>query len=59
MDINTLIHNYKGLYDSTFGAQNQHDAIFNASYYDEYYVSAHNKIVYTSVYSETSGVQLF
>ena len=50
MDSNTQIHDYDGLYNITFGAADQGDRLvgLNASYYDNYYVSAHNKIVYTS-----------
>jgi hypothetical protein len=48
MDGNTLIHDYEGLYEATFGNENQQNALaLNASYYDTNYVSAHNKIVYT------------
>lgn len=45
MDSNTKILNWKGLYQQTFLADPQCDAL-NASYYDHHYVSAHNKIVY-------------
>lgn len=48
MDSNTQIHDYQGLYDVTFAADNQPTVpLLNASYYDKDYVSAHNKIVYT------------
>lgn len=46
MDSNTKIPDFIALYRDTFGAQTQSDAL-NASYYDEHYVSAHNKIVYS------------
>lgn len=44
LDSNTKISSYDQLYKTTFGQKK--DAL-NASYYDEEYVSAHNKIVYT------------
>lgn len=49
MDSNTQVHDYHGLYLTTFGNDTQNDVLvgLNASYYDAHYVSAHNKIVYT------------
>jgi hypothetical protein len=49
MDSNTKIADYAVFYKQTFGAADsaQADAL-NASYYDSHYVSAHNKVVYTS-----------
>lgn len=52
MDSNTRIFNFELLYNETFGREDQKDAL-NASYYDRqnHYVSAHNKIVYTAIYT--------
>ncbi|MDX2164888.1 MAG: hypothetical protein SFW07_05685 [Gammaproteobacteria bacterium] len=52
MDSNTKIFDFELLYSETFGRGEQSDAL-NASYYDKLneYVSAHNKIVYTAVYT--------
>lgn len=59
IDSNTKIYNFDTFYHSTFCADTQEDAFdaamdaaqdrdaFNASYYDEAYVSVHNKVVYT------------
>lgn len=59
LDSNTKITNYQALYDDTFGNILQVEAYhadmgasrdqdgFNASLYDKFYVSVHNKIVYT------------
>jgi hypothetical protein len=53
MDSNTKIFDFERLYAETFGRKEQTDAL-NASYYDQNYVSAHNKIVYTT-YTTPSG----
>jgi hypothetical protein len=52
MDSNTKIFDFDLLYRETFGRNQQSDAL-NASYYDKLnqYVSAHNKIVYTTIYT--------
>lgn len=59
LDSNTKIYNFDSFYHNTFGLNAQEDAFdvaidasqdtdaFNASYYDESYVSVHNKIAYT------------
>lgn len=49
LDSNTLIPDFEKLYNNTFASTEQVDAL-NASYYDteNRYVSAHNKIVYTT-----------
>lgn len=51
IDSNTQIHDYRGFYNATFASESAQDKIagasLNASYYDEHYVSAHNKVVYT------------
>jgi hypothetical protein len=47
IDSNTIVPSFKELYDKTFNAQEQKDGI-NASYYDDKYISAHNKMVYTT-----------
>lgn len=51
IDSNTQIHDYRGFYNATFGSEQNQDRIvstrLNASYYDDHYVSAHNKVVYT------------
>jgi hypothetical protein len=55
IDSNTKIFDFKMLYNETFGKneKEQEDAL-NASFYDvaNHYVSAHNKIVYTTVYTK-------
>ena len=51
LDSNTKIIDFNELYNTTFGKEDNSDA-FNASYYDENYVSVHNKIVYISDNSE-------
>ncbi len=49
MGSNTQIRDYLGLYNTTFGSREQCDLLaLNASYYDQEYISAHNKIVYTA-----------
>jgi hypothetical protein len=55
IDTNTMIVNKKAFYKDTFGAEMQQDGM-NASYYDVsgMYVSAHNKVVYTSPNSDFS-----
>lgn len=47
VDSNTIVPSFKELYNQTFNAAEQKDGI-NASYYDEYYISAHNKMIYTT-----------
>ncbi|MDR3490615.1 MAG: hypothetical protein P4M12_01065 [Gammaproteobacteria bacterium] len=47
IDSNTLVHSFKDLYNNTFNAAEQRDGV-NASYYDPMYVTAHNKMVYTT-----------
>ncbi|MDR3491789.1 MAG: hypothetical protein P4M12_07100 [Gammaproteobacteria bacterium] len=47
IDSNTIVHSFKELYNNTFNAAEQRDGI-NASYYDPKYVTAHNKMVYTT-----------
>jgi hypothetical protein len=47
IDSNTIVPSFKELYLRTFHAAEQKDGI-NASYYDDFYVSAHNKMVYTT-----------
>jgi len=48
IDTNTIINDLKGFYRHTFGVSDaqQRDGI-NLSYYDNNYVSVHNKVVYT------------
>ncbi|HVT63144.1 MAG TPA: hypothetical protein VHD33_06650, partial [Legionellaceae bacterium] len=52
IDTNTQIYDYDEFYNMTFGAKDNLDKLtdgqLNASYYDEHYVSAHNKAVYTT-----------
>lgn len=59
IDTNTQIYDYDDFYNMTFGAADNHDKIaggtLNASYYDEHYVSAHNKVVYTTPNSPLAG----
>ncbi len=52
MDSNTKIFDFELLYNETFNNPLQQDAL-NACYYDRQnqYVSAHNKIVYSAVYT--------
>jgi hypothetical protein len=47
IDSNTVVPSFKELYEKTFNAAVQKDGI-NASYYDPLYISAHNKMVYTT-----------
>ncbi len=47
IDSNTIVPSYKELYEHTFNAREQKDGI-NASYYDATYITAHNKMVYTT-----------
>ena len=47
LDSNTIVPNFDELYSKTFGATIQKDGI-NASFYDEYYITAHNKMIYTT-----------
>jgi hypothetical protein len=47
IDSNTVVPSYKDLYIKTFFASEQKDGI-NASYYDIFYISAHNKMIYTT-----------
>ena len=47
IDSNTVVPSFEDLYNQTFGASEQKDGI-NASYYDRRYISAHNKMVYTT-----------
>lgn len=59
LDTNTLINDYRGLYNETFGAMEHRLGIaLNASFYGEFYVSAHNKIVYTSPNDEEFIIEL-
>lgn len=56
IDSNTIISDYKSFYNQTFGApeDQQMDAL-NASYYDNHYVSTHNKVVYTTPGGKVAG----
>jgi phage tail tube protein FII len=47
LDSNTVVPSFEELYYKTFEASTQKDGI-NASFYDEYYISAHNKMIYTT-----------
>ena len=47
LDSNTIVPSFKELYEQTFIAKTQKDGL-NASFYDHFYVSAHNKMVYTT-----------
>jgi hypothetical protein len=47
IDSNTVVPSFEELYKKTFYPTEQKDGI-NASYYDDKYISAHNKMVYTT-----------
>lgn len=51
LDSNTIIPNFSELYNHTFNAPQQRDGL-NASFYDIDYVSAHNKMVYTTPHGD-------
>lgn len=57
IDSNTVVPSYKELYDRTFNAEIQKDGL-NGSYYDDYYVSAHNKMVYSTPNGEIAKSKL-